>query len=91
MGVRQRHGQDNPVRRGQRDDGDEGPHVPQRHRCHFGSPDRSGIQLYTDSNGFVVHDAAGHSAPAVFIFDSENGGIDGWNPSVGATARGHRR
>ena len=32
-----------------------------------------------------MHDAAGHSGPARFIFDSENGGIDGWNPAVGAT------
>ena len=37
---------------------------------------------------FVVHDAAGHSARAAFIFDSENGGIDGWNPGVGATGPG---
>ena len=32
---------------------------------------------------FVVQDAAGHSGPAAFIFASENGGIDGWNPAVG--------
>lgn len=38
-----------------------------------------------DQSGFMVHDAAGHSGPAVFIFDSENGGIDGWNPGVGFT------
>ena len=30
----------------------------------------------------------GHSGPARFIFASENGGIDGWNPTVGATGPG---
>ena len=34
---------------------------------------------------FVIHDSAGHSARAVFMFDSENGSIEGWNPGVGAT------
>jgi uncharacterized protein (TIGR03118 family) len=43
----------------------------------------TGQVFNTDSTGFVVHDAAGHSAPAAFIFASENGGIDGWNPTVG--------
>jgi uncharacterized protein (TIGR03118 family) len=42
----------------------------------------------TDATGFVVHDAAGHSAPARFLFDSEHGGIDGWSPTVGATSTG---
>jgi uncharacterized protein (TIGR03118 family) len=41
-----------------------------------------------DSTGFVVRDAAGNSGRALFIFDSENGGIDGWNPGVGATMPG---
>jgi len=45
----------------------------------------TGQVFNTDSSGFVVHDSTGHSAPATFIFDSENGGIDGWNPGVGAT------
>ena len=40
----------------------------------------------TNSNDFVVRDAAGHSGPAAFIFVSENGGIDGWNPNVGVAA-----
>ena len=48
----------------------------------------TGQVFNTDTTGFVVHDDAGHSAPAVFIFDSENGGIDGWNPTVGATGPG---
>ncbi len=48
----------------------------------------TGQVFNTDSTGFVVHDANGHSAPSLFIFDSENGGIDGWNPGVGATMPG---
>ena len=36
-----------------------------------------------NSNDFVVRDAAGQSGAAAFIFASENGGIDGWNPRVG--------
>jgi uncharacterized protein (TIGR03118 family) len=40
----------------------------------------------TNPGDFVVHDAAGHSGPAAFIFASENGGIDGWNPGVGVAA-----
>jgi uncharacterized protein (TIGR03118 family) len=35
--------------------------------------------------GFVVRDKKGHSGSSVFIFDTENGTIDGWNPAVGAT------
>jgi uncharacterized protein (TIGR03118 family) len=45
----------------------------------------TGQVFNTDQSGFMVRDAAGHSGPAVFIFDSENGGIDGWNPGVGFT------
>jgi uncharacterized protein (TIGR03118 family) len=41
-----------------------------------------------DRAGFAVHDAAGHSGSALFIFASENGAIDGWNPGVGATGSG---
>ncbi len=41
-----------------------------------------------DRAGFVVHDAAGHSGSALFIFASENGAIDAWNPGVGATGTG---
>ncbi len=36
----------------------------------------------------MVRDAAGNSGAARFLFDSENGGIDGWNPAVGATGPG---
>ncbi len=41
-----------------------------------------------DRAGFIVRDAAGHSGSALFIFASENGAIDAWNPGVGATAPG---
>ena len=44
----------------------------------------TGQVFNTDSTGFVVRDDAGHSGAARFIFASENGGIDGWNPAVGA-------
>jgi uncharacterized protein (TIGR03118 family) len=37
-----------------------------------------------DTSAFVVRDKKGHSGSAVFIFDTENGTIDGWNPMVGA-------
>jgi uncharacterized protein (TIGR03118 family) len=53
-----------------------------------GAPTGQVFNTDTDPNGFLVHDAAGHSGRAVFIFDSENGGIDGWNPAVGATGPG---
>ena len=33
-----------------------------------------------DRAGFFVHDAVGHAGPALFIFASENGAIDAWNP-----------
>lgn len=45
----------------------------------------TGQVFNTDATGFVIHDDAGHSAPARFIFDTESGSIDGWNPAVGAT------
>jgi uncharacterized protein (TIGR03118 family) len=34
-------------------------------------------------NDFVVTDANGNSGRALFIFDTENGTIDGWSPGVG--------
>jgi uncharacterized protein (TIGR03118 family) len=45
----------------------------------------TGQVFNTDSTGFVVHDSMGHSAPATFLFDSENGGIDGWSAGVGTS------
>lgn len=53
-----------------------------------GAPTGQVFDTDTDPNAFVVHDAAGHSGRAVFLFASENGGIDGWNPAVGATGPG---
>jgi uncharacterized protein (TIGR03118 family) len=46
----------------------------------------TGQVFNTDPTGFFVHDDAGNSAPARFLFDSESGGIDGWSPTVGATS-----
>jgi uncharacterized protein (TIGR03118 family) len=37
-----------------------------------------------DTSAFIVRDKKGHSGASVFIFDTENGTIDGWNPAVGA-------
>jgi uncharacterized protein (TIGR03118 family) len=51
-----------------------------------GAPTGTVFNTDTDPNAFVVQDSAGHSGPAVFLFDSENGGIDAWNPAVGASA-----
>ena len=48
-----------------------------------GAPTGQVFNADTNSNDFVVRDAAGHSGAAAFIFVSENGGIDGWNPNVG--------
>jgi len=53
-----------------------------------GAPTGQVFNTDTDPTHFVVHDAAGHSGRAVFLFASENGGIDGWNPGVGATSTG---
>jgi uncharacterized protein (TIGR03118 family) len=35
-----------------------------------------------DDSAFMLHDKAGHTAPAAFIFVTENGTIDGWADSV---------
>ena len=48
----------------------------------------TGQTFNPDSSGFIIHDAAGHSGSALFIFASENGAIDGWNQRVGATGPG---
>ena len=37
-----------------------------------------------DTSAFIVRDKKGHSGASVFIFDTENGTIDGWNPAAGA-------
>jgi uncharacterized protein (TIGR03118 family) len=48
----------------------------------------TGQVFNSDNTAFAIHDGNGHSGPAVFIFDTENGTIDAWNPGVGATAPG---
>ena len=37
-----------------------------------------------DMSAFVVSDTKGHSGSSLFIFDTENGTIDGWSPAVDA-------
>lgn len=53
-----------------------------------GAPTGQVFNTDTDPNGFVIHDSDGHSGPAVFLFDSENGAIDAWNPAVGTNVPG---
>jgi uncharacterized protein (TIGR03118 family) len=53
-----------------------------------GAPTGTVFNTDTDPNAFAVQDPAGHSGSAVFLFDSENGGIDAWNPTVGASGTG---
>ncbi len=54
---------------------------------HVTSGAPTGQVFNTDPTGFVVRDSGGHSGPAVFVFASENGAIDAWNPGVGATGK----
>src|SRR6478752_1593635 len=42
-------------------------------------------QVSNPTTSFNVHDAAGHSAPARFLFVGETGHLSGWNPAVGGT------
>jgi uncharacterized protein (TIGR03118 family) len=35
-----------------------------------------------DPSAFIVHDQQGNSGSSLFIFDTENGTIDGWSPGV---------
>ncbi len=44
----------------------------------------TGQVFNSDASAFVVRDNQGHSGSALFLFDTENGTIDGWNPAVGA-------
>ena len=43
----------------------------------------TGQVFNSDPNAFIVHDNQGNSGPALFLFDTENGTIDGWAPNVG--------
>jgi uncharacterized protein (TIGR03118 family) len=38
-----------------------------------------------DTSAFMVHDAHGNKGASVFLFDTENGTIDGWAPNVGTS------
>ncbi|KRE58636.1 TIGR03118 family protein [Phycicoccus sp. Soil748] len=42
-------------------------------------------QVSNPTTSFVVRDAAGHAAPARFLFVGETGHLSGWNPAVAAT------
>ena len=46
----------------------------------------TGQVFNSDASSFVVHDGKGNSGSSLFIFDTENGTIDGWSPSVGGPA-----
>jgi len=46
----------------------------------------TGQVFNTAGSGFAVSDNQGHSGSSMFIFDTENGTIDGWNATVGATS-----
>ena len=48
----------------------------------------TGQVFNSDASAFVVSDNNGHSGSSLFLFDTENGTIDGWNPAVGATGPG---
>lgn len=48
----------------------------------------TGEVFNTSGSGFTVSDTQGHSGSSLFLFDTENGTIDGWSPAVGATASG---
>jgi len=51
-----------------------------------GAPTGQVFNSDLNPNDFVVSDSAGHSARALFLFDTEAGSIAGWNPGVGAAA-----
>ncbi|MBO0771968.1 MAG: TIGR03118 family protein [Actinobacteria bacterium] len=44
----------------------------------------TGEVFNTSGSGFTVSDNQGHSGSSLFLFDTENGTIDGWNPAIGA-------
>jgi uncharacterized protein (TIGR03118 family) len=43
----------------------------------------TGQVFNADSSAFVVSDSQGNSGSSLFLFDTENGTIDGWSPNVG--------
>ena len=42
----------------------------------------TGQVFNADQSAFVVKDKKGHSGASLFLFDTENGTIDGWSPGV---------
>jgi uncharacterized protein (TIGR03118 family) len=42
----------------------------------------TGAVFNPDPNAFMVHDKMGNKGAALFLFDTENGTIDGWSPGV---------
>jgi uncharacterized protein (TIGR03118 family) len=42
----------------------------------------TGQVFNSDPNAFIVSDNQGNSGPSLFLFDTENGTIDGWAPNV---------
>jgi uncharacterized protein (TIGR03118 family) len=48
----------------------------------------TGQVFNADTSAFVVRDNQMHSGSSVFLFDTENGTIDGWSPTVGAGGAG---
>jgi uncharacterized protein (TIGR03118 family) len=48
--------------------------------------DPTGQVFNSDSSSFVVRDRQGNKGSSLFIFDTENGTIDGWSPAVGGAA-----
>ena len=42
----------------------------------------TGQVFNSDSSAFIVKDSQGNSGSALFLFDTENGTIDGWAPNV---------
>ncbi|MGN6795455.1 MAG: TIGR03118 family protein [Streptosporangiaceae bacterium] len=48
----------------------------------------TGQVFNADQSAFVVKDKMGHSGSALFLFDTENGTIDGWSPGVNPNGSG---
>ena len=80
VGGRQRLGQGHALHRCDPNVGKQGQPGGERHR----RDPPTGQVFNPDTSAFVVHDKKGHSGASLFIFDTENGTIDGWNPAVGA-------
>jgi uncharacterized protein (TIGR03118 family) len=48
----------------------------------------TGAVFNSDSSAFIVRDKMGNSGSSLFIFDTENGTIDGWSPGVNPNGTG---